>query len=261
MGCGSSAQQQSSQQDDQEEERHSPPSKAPAPAAASPARSAAQQTLPAPAERQPSTPSPRSIRLRSLPPQSASPGNAPNGQVDPLLNSPPKKAAFDPKALRLTLANGAAPVARPTLASPKAAYTVESLFKAAHDGHDMGRKAALLFEKFDTDHNGILDLQELTALTKAMLENTLKTLIEANNEMVSKAIKERPEDEQTIRSEAKIELDMIVPYAQSQIARAGTIAKEISDHMDADGNGQIDKEEFINQVTDCLKTYADFNVC
>lgn len=125
----------------------------------------------------------------------------------------------------------------------------------------MGKKAALLFAKFDADHNGILDVDELAALTKAMLEHTLRTLIDANKDCVEQAIKQRPEDEETIRHEAETELQMIIPYANSQIARAAEIAQEIANSMDSDGNGQIDKEEFITQVTDCLKTYADFNVC
>lgn len=176
----------------------------------------------------------------------------------PAPQGPVIRARFDPKAKLGDLPQPKAPA---RLVSPKAAYTVDSLFQAAHDGHDLGRKGALLFDKFDTDHNGVMDDQELANLTKAMLEHTLQTLIDVNNDMVEKAVKERPQDEETIRSEAKNELDMIVPYAQSQVARSKEIALEMRAAMDSDGNGSIDKEEFISKVTDCLKTYADFNVC
>jgi Ca2+-binding EF-hand superfamily protein len=54
---------------------------------------------------------------------------------------------------------------------------------------------------------------------------------------------------------------MIEPYALAQISRAKEIAVEMRKEMDDNGDGTINKEEFIHEVTNCLKAYADFNVC
>lgn len=143
----------------------------------------------------------------------------------------------------------------------KNAYSVEQLLKMAHDGHDLGNKANILFDKFDADKNGIIDNDEMANLIKAMLETTMQTLIEASKGHVELSIKQRPKDEETIRQEAQDELDMLVPYAKAQIARAKDIAVEMRAAMDDDNSGTINKEEFIGQVTNCLKSYADFNVC
>jgi len=177
----------------------------------------------------------------------------------PTMISPPPdyKAPFKP-------ALGAAPVGAPVALKQvkgSGAFSVESLLKQAHEGIDLGKRASLLFDSFDADKNGIIDNEELSNLITAMLKTTLNTIREANREAVRKAVKQRPQDEDSIKAEADGELAMIEPYAEAQIKRAGDIALEMRKEMDDNGDGAINKEEFIHEVTNCLKAYADFNVC
>lgn len=158
--------------------------------------------------------------------------------------SPPPKAVLKPLVLRKL----------------NSVYSVDSLLKQAHAGHELGKATAYLFDKFDVNKDGQVDVEELTLLVRKMLETTLKTLVDANEQAMSADLLQRPQDEITIRQEARAELDMMVTYGQMQIARADEIAVSMKAALDENGDGVINKKEFMHEITECLRCYADFHI-